>query len=119
MQAPGEAFPKRTRLRKRWEYTAVQRSARRMHSPHFVLLVAAATAEYPRLGITVSKKVSKSAVVRNRIKRSIRETFRRNQSRFPCANIVAVAKRGASHLETAAIADELLTSIARTRAGDA
>jgi ribonuclease P protein component len=36
----------------------------------------------PKLGVTVSKKVSKKAVVRNRIKRIVREYFRLHQDIF-------------------------------------
>lgn len=35
-----------------------------------------------KLGITVSKKVHKSAVIRNRIKRQLREIFRLHRPRF-------------------------------------
>ncbi len=46
-----------------------------------------------RLGIAASKKVG-SAVVRNRIKRLVREVFRQNQSRISSdLDVVVVAKR--------------------------
>ena len=44
------------------------------------------------LGVTVSKKVSKRAVDRNRIKRQIREFFRHQQSELHNANIIITAK---------------------------
>ena len=44
------------------------------------------------LGVTVSKKVSKRAVDRNRIKRQIREFFRHQQNDLYNADIVITAK---------------------------
>ena len=44
------------------------------------------------LGVTVSKKVSKRAVDRNRIKRQIREFFRHQQNDLHNADIVITAK---------------------------
>jgi ribonuclease P protein component len=49
--------------------------------------------EGKRLGITVTKKVG-NAVVRNRLKRLIREFFRRNKDLFPAGHdVVVMAKK--------------------------
>jgi ribonuclease P protein component len=55
----------------------------------------------PRLGIAVSKRVDKSAVARNRIKRVCRDFFRLHQKNFHVAEYVLVAKPEAAQ----AIAD--------------
>lgn len=44
------------------------------------------------IGVTVSKKVSKSAVVRNRIKRQIKEFYRLHQDELNEAELVITAK---------------------------
>ena len=44
------------------------------------------------IGVTVSKKVSKSAVVRNRIKRQIKEFYRLHQDELNDAELVITAK---------------------------
>ena len=44
------------------------------------------------IGVTVSKKVSKSAVVRNRIKRQIKEFYRLHQDQLHNAELVITAK---------------------------
>jgi ribonuclease P protein component len=61
----------------------VSREGHRVVEPAFVLLLARGTAgaEAQRLGITVSKKVG-SAVVRNRVKRHVREWFRGSRGKL-------------------------------------
>ncbi len=69
---------------------------RRVYTPSFVLMVRAS--EQPaapcRLGLTVSQKVG-GAVRRNRVKRLVREVFRRERALFPRgAELVVIAKAG-------------------------
>jgi len=45
-----------------------------------------------RIGITVSKKVSKKAVVRNLLKRQIKEFFRAHQNQLRAADLVITAR---------------------------
>jgi ribonuclease P protein component len=60
-----------------------------------------------RLGITVSARVG-NAVVRNRVKRVVREIFRRRRRELTSVNdIVVIAKSGADNLTYAQAATEL------------
>ncbi len=73
-----EALSSPERLRRRAEFLRCYQRGRRRHGA-FVILYAAAQEprlEHARLGITVSRKVG-GAVVRNRLKRRIREIYRR------------------------------------------
>src|SRR5437764_13610453 len=98
-----ESFRPSERLRKRSEFLRVQRQGRKLGTPHFLLFLLPGPGERPRLGITVSKKVG-GAVERNRIKRLVREVFRRNQSVFPAGkDLVVVARRGAGGLDYAGL----------------
>ena len=93
-----ERYPKSARLRKRPEYQAVQRSRAKVHTKHFLLLLRVNTSGDRRLGITVTKKVG-NAVERNRVKRCVREVFRRHPELFPAGmDVVFIAKRGAPAL---------------------
>ena len=51
-----------------------------------------------RLGLAVPKRQIKSAVVRNRIKRLIRESFRYNQTGLAGLDIVVLVRAGAAHV---------------------
>ena len=53
------------------------------------------------MGLIVSKKVSKKAVVRNKIKRRLREIFRLNQNSLDSFDIVIIAKQNAAECEYA------------------
>lgn len=61
----------------------------------------------PRLGVTVSKKVSRLAVQRNRVKRMIRESFRLSQFSIPFMDIVVIAKPQCAMQESAELRQDL------------
>lgn len=68
----------------------------KVHSRRFLWMVhpSLVGADHARLGIVVTKKLG-SAVRRNRIKRVMREVFRRHRELFPSASdVVAIAKHG-------------------------
>ena len=93
------ALPQRYRLRHRRDFSAVYRAGLRRDAPHLSLralpiadghnslhsanldsaqsqLAVVPTPQPTRIGVSISQKVSKLAVVRNRIKRRIRAALR-------------------------------------------
>ena len=76
------SFPKKKRLTSNSQFRAVMTNGRRRSNGVLTLYIAQNDLEYPRLGVSVGKS-SGNAVVRNRIKRLIREAFRQNQHQIP------------------------------------
>ena len=111
----GERFPKRARLAKRSQFLTLSRDGKRFHTSHFVVLSKANDAGENRLGITVTTRVGNS-VARNRIKRLVREFFRRNDRDASSAqDIVVIAKRGAEKLSLNEVAGELRGALIQGR----
>ena len=93
----GGRITKEMRLRKRAEFIAVQQDGQKLHGRHVLALARKRDdAELPgRLGITVTKKVG-NAVVRNRIKRLVREWVRLHGWVPAGWDVVVVAKDSAA-----------------------
>ncbi|MBM4024978.1 MAG: ribonuclease P protein component [Planctomycetes bacterium] len=76
------SFPKKKRLASNRQFKAVLDHGRRVGNRLLTLYVAPNPCGYPRLGVSVGKSAG-NAVVRNRLKRLLREVFRQNQDRLP------------------------------------
>lgn len=99
-------FIKADRLRRRRDYLRVQAQGRRLHSRHFGVTLAPAETPAPRLGLVVTRRFGKAAR-RNRMKRLLREFFRRHKSLLPSQDLVIMAKKGAEELNYLQVAEEL------------
>ncbi len=105
------------RLKLRRDFLRVSGGEHKVHSARFLFLVLARGDEEPaRLGITVTRKVA-NAVGRNRIKRVLREVFRRNRVLFPAGcDVVVIAKDrapGLSYQDTQAEIETTSKSLLR------
>jgi ribonuclease P protein component len=109
----GCIFPKNERLRKRPEFLQFTEGGAKLHTAHFLLLWKKREAG-TRIGFTVSRKVG-NAVVRNSIKRRLREFYRQNKSQFLAADFNIVAKRGAEVLSFHDVSTELAAALGRLR----
>ncbi len=85
---------KGTRLRRRREFLAVQERGRKLHGGAYVVLGLPNTTGAPRLGVTVSSRIG-NAVVRNRVKRWVREAFRAAAPELPSMDLVVIARSSA------------------------
>ncbi len=119
------------RVRRHADYRVIQARGRRVHSSHYVWIVMPRSQPAPgggqapalrscgparpsvglgeaRLGITITKKTAPNAVARNRVKRVLREVFRKERALFPAGcDVVVVGKAGAEKLGYAEALGEL------------
>jgi len=76
-----QGFSPQERILKRPDFLECFARGRKKYSTNFVVFYQARGTDYPRIGITVSKKVG-NAVRRNRLKRLLREFFRLHKALF-------------------------------------
>jgi ribonuclease P protein component len=107
-------FKKQNRLSKTKDVTAVSRSGRSFFSPNFVIKYVQSRASH-RVTVVVSTKVSKSAVVRNRIKRVIREAIRLDLAGLKPGDYVIIVKPAVSTFKAALIREAVLGLLRKTR----
>ena len=116
MKKKHTSFPKQDRLRKRSDFIELTEVGKRVSNDLFVI-VYRVTDTGPKIGITVTKKVG-NAVVRNRVKRSVREIFRHlsQKERYPMEmNVIAkTAAATASFQEMNVSLQDLFARIAAT-----
>lgn len=99
LQGPHEGLGRGQRLTRRPDFLAVQQRGRRVVGEHYLLLAlpraGASRDGRARLGVTVSKRVGK-AVQRNRVKRWVRESYRRMSELAPTGTDLVVVARPTS-----------------------
>jgi ribonuclease P protein component len=101
-------FGKQLRLLNSADYQSVFDTVKHKAFTKEVMLLAAENGiDSPRLGIIISRKVSKRAVDRNRIKRQIREHFRLNQHELPAMDVIALVKPPANTADNAFLQQQL------------
>jgi ribonuclease P protein component len=104
----GERFSKSMRLLKRGDFLRVQSAGSRVHSQAFIGLVLHNASGQARLGITTTKRLG-NAVKRNRVRRLVREAYRRGVMRIPDeTDLVVVAKKRAVYLTSAELFRDLV-----------
>jgi ribonuclease P protein component len=97
-----------TTLKKNKEYRNVYSRGKSVADRHLVLYFLANNLDFCRFGFTVSKKVG-NAVVRNRIRRLLKEACRLNSTSFKGGfDLVLVARRSMAGLEYRQVEESLL-----------
>ncbi|WP_130620814.1 ribonuclease P protein component [Dyella amyloliquefaciens] len=105
MRAAG--LPREARLRRAGDFAALRHVSGRFGGRCFSVRYRPNGLDQPRMGLAISKRVSKRAVDRNRIKRLVRESFRRHRLELPPIDLMVMAREQAVHLPGPELLDEL------------
>ena len=109
------SFPRSARVRTGAEYTRIFEKARRTSDP--ILSLHWQAGESPaKLGLAVSRKVDPNAVGRNRIKRVLRDQFRKLRAQLPSGDYVVVARAAAANADNAQLRATFLRTLIRAGA---
>lgn len=102
-----ERFAKQSRLDHPLEFKRVFRSSHRSVDRLFVAVACVNDKEQARLGLAISRKWVKKAVERNRLKRQIRESFRKHQTQLAGLDIVVMTNRAPGQPSNKQISESL------------
>jgi ribonuclease P protein component len=103
-----KTFPRKARLVRRGDFDAVYRAGKRRSSSHFTVFYRANELPQSRFGFSIKKALG-GAVVRNRIRRRLREMVRCHRLEIPAGwDIVIHPKSAVSKAPFAALTADLL-----------
>ena len=100
-------LPRETRIRRPSDFAALRSSSGRASGRCFHARYRPNAFGHARLGLAISKRVSKRAVERNRIKRLVRESFRRVRGQLPAVDLMVMAREQAAGVSGALLLVEL------------
>lgn len=75
----------------------------------FTINFAPSPVDHPRLGLSVGAKAVGNAVARNRVKRVVRDWFRRCKAELPPLDLIVGARNGAASAHNAQLRESLTT----------
>ena len=93
------------RLLTKADYNMVFNKSVKVSNSLFLILIHKNSNCHSRLGLVISKKVDKRAVVRNRIKRLVRESFRNYEFSQNCDFVVLARAKAKEHKNQALLAN--------------
>lgn len=102
------SFKKTQRLLNKNDYDHVFEQAKKITTNNYLVLYRVNTAQQARIGFALSKKAIAKAHDRNRLKRILRESFRKTQ--LPAVDIIFLAKSSMSRQSNL----ELFSSLNKT-----
>ena len=104
----GFDLPRTARLLSRSDFASLRERSERIATRSFVAEYRVSTKGLARLGVAISRRVSKRAVERNRIRRTIRESFRAHRAELPEFDILLIARSMAAQQTNPLLRDDLL-----------
>jgi len=115
-RATRESFGRDRRVLRRSDYLDTYSSGRRYVGRWLVFFVRPARGPCARLGVTITKKTG-SAVVRNRLRRKLRELFRRSAGFRAAVDVVVNVRAGAEETAFTELSRDFEKLAARVGAG--
>jgi ribonuclease P protein component len=111
MQPPNRrnSFGAELRLRSKPQFDAIYASGRRIDDRFFGLRVKPNGLGFPRIGLAVAVKTAGNAVLRNRLRRLVRESFRLARYDLPAVDIVVAVKIPAAEAPSPTLRASLAT----------
>ena len=107
MPSAALGLAQKLRLRSGRELREITRTCRPDRDTLFSVHVRPNNLGHARMGMTVSRRVSTKAVVRNRIKRCVRENFRVTQDMLVGLDLVVVARPPAASANNVVLRESL------------
>ncbi len=101
-------------LRLKSEFDETKNNSSKFVSRSFILLYSEAADENLKIGIICGRKFSKKAVIRNRVRRIVKEAFRLIRNRVGLAHLVIIPRRGSELLKAQDIQHELIRAFKKT-----
>ncbi len=105
-------FPKDHRLLKRMEFRRALESHAKVVTPYIVVLGVRSGSGHSRMGLIVSRKVG-MAVVRNKVKRLLRESFRLLSEPSKPLDFVVIARKSAAEASFDSVSKSLEGALRR------
>lgn len=109
-------LPRSARLTRSADFAALGRAAAALGTRHFVARYRLSPSGHPRMAQSVSKRVHKRAVQRNRIKRQIRTAFRLRREHMPALDMLVIARTTAATADNRILAADLAALLQRLAA---
>lgn len=106
-----QALPRPRRIQRRADFRLAYEQGRKIHGRFVLLFVRPAARETARLGITATKRTG-GAATRNRLKRIVKEVFRRAEG-LPPNDVVVNVKPAAAAASVAELQADLSSVFAR------
>lgn len=100
-------FRRAMRMNNPRDFSRVFRQAKRAGGSGLTILTVENSEGHPRLGLAVAKKHLKLATDRNKLKRIIRESFRKHKSVLANIDIVVLSRADVARRESTAISAAL------------
>ena len=115
MEIERSSLRKQEKLRTRKDFDALKEHGKACRDPFFTVLVQAAApdnpVQIPRYGVICSRKLHHSAVVRNRARRLVSETFRLSKENILPCSILVIPRRAIFGARQQEVQEHLLRTL--------